>query len=104
MAEGPDVHKPFHVLMLFPTQPAHQRKHAEKLSSFIREGIKVQPGFLSARLFLTEDGETIVEHFQWMDRAAYEAYRSSELGKSAAALLVSLHPQVFFMKEMVVIV
>ncbi len=104
MAESPQTHKPFHVLMLFPTKPAQQREHAEKLSTFIRQGIKVQPGFLSARLFLTEDGEKIVEHFQWMDRAAYEAYRSSELGRSASALLVSLHPQVFFMREMVVIV
>jgi hypothetical protein len=104
MAESLETHKPFHVLMLFPTKPAQQREHAEKLASFIREGIKIQPGFLSARIFLTEDGEKVVEHFQWMDRAAYESYRSSELGKAAASLLVSLHPQVFFLKEMVVIV
>lgn len=44
------------------------------------------------------------EHFQWMDRAAYEAYRASELGQAAASLLVSLHPQVFFLREMDVIV
>ena len=55
-------------------------------------------------LFLTEDGERIVEHFQWMDRAAYEAYRASELGQAAASLLVSLHPHVFFLREMDVIV
>jgi hypothetical protein len=60
--------------------------------------------FLSARLFLTEDGEKIVEHFQWMDRAAYEVYRASDLGKAAASLLVTLHPQVFFLREMEVIV
>ena len=76
MAETPELARRFHVLMLFPTTPAQQREHAEKLGTFIREGIKVQPGFLSARLFLTEDGEKIVEHFQWMDRAAYEAYRA----------------------------
>jgi hypothetical protein len=64
----------------------------------------VQPGFLSARLFLTEDGEKVVEHFQWMDRASYEAYRASELGKAAASLLVTLHPQVFFLRELEVIV
>src|SRR4030095_14109254 len=62
MAESPP--EPFHVLMLFTTPPAQQREHAEKLATFIREGIKGQPGFLSARLFLTEDGEKVVEHFQ----------------------------------------
>jgi len=94
----------FHVLMLFPTTPAQQRAHAEKLATVIREGIKGQPGFLSARLFVTEDGEKIVEHFQWMDRGAYEAYRVSDLGKAAASLLVSLHPQVHFLREQEVIV
>jgi quinol monooxygenase YgiN len=102
MAESPS--KPFHVLMLFPTPAAQQRDHAEKLATFIREGIKGQPGFLSARLFLTEDGEKVVEHFQWMDRASYEAYRASELGKAAASLLVTLHPQVLFLRELEVIV
>jgi Transaldolase/Fructose-6-phosphate aldolase len=52
---------------------------------------RIQPGFLSARMFLT--GEKIVEHFQWMDRAAYEAYRASDLDKAAASLPVTLHPQ-----------
>jgi quinol monooxygenase YgiN len=104
MAESVHTGKPCHVLMLFPTKPAQQRHHAEKLATFIREGIKVQPGFLSARLFLPEDGEKIVEHFQWMDRAAYEVYRASDLGKAAASLLVTLHPQVFFLRELEVIV
>lgn len=45
-----------------------------------------------------------MEHFQWMDRAAYETYRSSDLGKAAASLLVTLHPQVFFLREREVIV
>jgi hypothetical protein len=45
-----------------------------------------------------------VEHFQWVDRAAYEAYQASDLGKAASSLLVTLHPQVFFLREMEVIV
>src|SRR5262245_24832731 len=104
MAKSPPSPKPFHVLMLFPTKPALQRDHAEKLATFIREGIKAQPGFLSARLFLTEDGAKVVEHFQWMDRASYEGYRASALGKAAAGLLVTLHPQVYFLHELEVIV
>jgi hypothetical protein len=41
-------------------------------------------------MLLTEDGDKFVEHFQWMDRAAYEAYRASDLGKAAASLPVTL--------------
>ena len=88
----------FGVLLTFHTERADQATHLEALRAFIAERMAALPGFRSAHLFTSEDGQLIVEYQAWDDRESYEHYRQSETGREAAAWLMQLSPKAEYLR------
>jgi heme-degrading monooxygenase HmoA len=91
--------EPFLALVIYPTTPDAQVRQAENLVKIAREKIRLLPGFLGARVLLSEDGQSLVTFTEWSDRGSFEDFRASEFGRAATLLVASLHPQSFWLRE-----
>jgi heme-degrading monooxygenase HmoA len=94
-----DAVEPFMALVIYPTTPDAQARQADNLVKIAREKIRLLPGFLRARVLLSEDGQSLVTLTEWSDRRCFEAFRESEFGRAATLLVASLHPQAFWLRE-----
>ena len=78
-----DMVEPFVALVIYPTTKEAQVRHAEKLVRIAAEKVSALPGFLRARVFLSEDGESLVTLTEWSDRESFLQFRQSEFGQAA---------------------
>ena len=90
--------EPFVALVIYPTSPDAQAGQSDALTRAAQEKLRFLPGFLSARIFESEDGESIVSLVQWRDREAFERFRQSEAGRAAAVLASGLHPKAYWLR------
>ena len=91
-----DAAEPFVALVIYPTTADAQARQADNLVK-IAEKIRLLPGFLRARILLSEDGRNLVTLTEWSDRSSFEAFRESEFGRAATLLAASLHPQALWL-------
>jgi len=54
-----DMVEPFVALVIYPTTKDAQSRHAEKLVRIAAEKVSALPGFRRARVFVSEDGESL---------------------------------------------
>jgi heme-degrading monooxygenase HmoA len=57
------------------------------------------PGFLRGRVFVSEDGESLVTLTEWSDRKSFLQFRQSEFGQAAIHLAAGLHPQTHWLRS-----
>ena len=91
--------EPFVALVIYPTTQDAQARQADNLVKIAHEKIRLLPGFLRARVLISEDGQSLVTFAEWSDRRSFEAFRESEFGRAATLLVASLHPQAFWLRE-----
>jgi heme-degrading monooxygenase HmoA len=94
-----DAAEPFVALVIYPTTADAQARQADNLVKIAREKIRLRPGFLRARVLLSEDGRNLVTLTEWSDRSSFEAFRESEFGRAATLLAASLHPQSLWLRH-----
>jgi heme-degrading monooxygenase HmoA len=94
-----DLVEPFMALVIYPTTPDAQSRHAENLVSLAAEKLRLLPGFLRARVFLSEDGDSLVTLSEWSDRESFQQFRQSEFGRAAVALGTQLHPKSYWLRQ-----
>ena len=94
-----DVVEPFMALVVYPTTPDAQRRQADNLLRLASEKVRVMAGFLGARVFLSEDGDSLVTLTEWSDRESFQQFRQSEFGKTAVLLTASLHPKAYWLRQ-----
>jgi heme-degrading monooxygenase HmoA len=94
-----DMVEPFVALVIYPTTPDAQSRHAEKLASIAFEKVRDLPGFLRGRVFVSEDGESLVTLTEWSDRESFQQFRQSEFGQAAIRLAADLHPTAHWLRE-----
>ena len=88
-----DMVEPFVALVIYPTTPDMQSRQAENLARIASEKICALPGFLRSRVFVSEDGESLVTLTEWSDRESFQQFRQSEFGQAAIRLAADLRPQ-----------
>ena len=88
----------FSVLLVFDCNPNETEKFAHKLGDFIESRMRRHAGFLSALVYVSEDATKVVEHFQWSRAEDWEAYRTSDDGRDAVALLAGRRPRIEFLE------
>ncbi len=94
-----DMVEPFVALVIYPTTKDAQSRHADKLVRIASEKVSALPGFLRARVFVSEDGETMVTLTEWSDRESFLQFRQSEFGQAAIQLAAGLHPQAHWLRQ-----
>jgi heme-degrading monooxygenase HmoA len=94
-----DIVEPFLALVIYPTTPDAQARHAENLVRIAAEKLRLLPGFLRARVFLSEDGDSLMTLSEWSDRESFQQFRQSEFGRAAVALGASLHPVSYWLRQ-----
>jgi heme-degrading monooxygenase HmoA len=94
-----DMVEPFLALVVYPTTPDSQSRQADNLARIASEKIRAMPGFLSARVFVAEDGESLVTLTEWSDRESFQQFRQSEFGQAAIRLAAHLHPTAWWLRQ-----
>jgi heme-degrading monooxygenase HmoA len=94
-----DVVEPFMALVIYPTTADAQAHQADNLVKIASEQIRLLPGFLRGRVFLSEEGESLVTLTEWSDRESFQQFRQSELGRAAVLLTASLHPKAYWLRQ-----
>ncbi len=94
-----DMVEPFVALVIYPTTKDAQIRHADKLVKLIAEKGSTLPGFLRSRVFLSEDGDSLVTLTEWSDRESFLQFRQSEFGQAAVQLAAGLHPQAHWLRQ-----
>jgi len=94
-----DAVEPFMALVVYPTTSEAQARQADNLLKVAAEQIRLLPGFLRGRVFLSEDGESLVTLTEWSDRESFEQFRQSEFGRAAVTLTAGLHPKAYWLRQ-----
>jgi heme-degrading monooxygenase HmoA len=94
-----DMVEPFVALVVYPTTPGAQSRQADNLARIASEKIRSLPGFLRARVLVSEDGESLVTVTEWSDRESFQQFRQSEFGQAAIRLAAELHPVAHWLRQ-----
>jgi len=94
-----DLVEPFMALVIYPTTPDAQSRQADNLVRLAAEKVRLLPGFLRGRVFLSEDGDSLVTLTEWSDRESFQQFRQSELGRAAILLTTELHPKAHWLRQ-----
>ena len=94
-----DAVEPFVALVIYPTTPDAQARHAENLIKLASDQVRLLPGFLRGRVFVSEDGASLVTLTEWSDRESFQQFRQSEFGQAAVRLAADLHPQAYWLRQ-----
>jgi len=94
-----DMVEPFVALVIYPTTPDTQSRQAENLARIAAEKVRALPGFLRARVFVSEDGGSLVTLTEWSDRESFLGFRQSEFGQAAIRLAADLRPQAYWLRQ-----
>ena len=57
------------------------------------------PGFLRGRVFVSEDGESLVSLTEWSDRESFQRFRESQFGRAAVLLTAGMHPKAYWLRQ-----
>lgn len=71
-----------YVVVNFSTTPANQAQALSEIGDYVGSFLSQQPGFITSRLFASNDGERIVHQAEW----------SSEADFQQAGVLARAHP------------
>lgn len=90
--------EPFVALVIYPSTSPAQVGLADTLLRMAEETIRAMPGFVSGRVFLSEDGESVVSLVEWRDRDSFARFRQSEFGRAGTQLVGELHPKAYWLR------
>ena len=88
-----ETSKRFVALVIYPSTPPAQLGQADTLLRMAEETIRGMPGFVAGRIFLSEDGETVISMVEWRDRESFTHFRQSEFGRAALQVIGSFIPR-----------
>ena len=93
-----DSGEPFVALVIYPSTAAAQVDQADTLLRMTEATLRSMPGFLGGRVFLSEDGESVVSLVEWRDRESFAEFRRSALGRSGTHVLGELRPKAYWLR------
>ena len=94
-----DLVEPFMALVIYPTTQDAQSRQADNLLRLASEKVRLLPGFLRGRVFLSEDGDSLVTLTEWSDRESFQHFRESEFGRAATLVTAGLHPKAYWLRQ-----
>jgi heme-degrading monooxygenase HmoA len=95
--------EPFISLVFYPSTAPAQAGQADTLLRMVEATIRREPGFLGGRVFLSEDGDSVVTLVEWQDREAFVNFRQTEFGRMATQVAGELHPTAYWLRPYAVV-
>ena len=90
---------PFVALVIYPTAAAAQLREADIFMSVSAESLRACPGFLRGRVFVSEDGASVVTLTEWRDRESFAQFRQTDAGRASVVLVADLHPHPYWLRQ-----
>jgi heme-degrading monooxygenase HmoA len=90
---------PFLALVIYSTTADTQVQKADNIVKLAEERLRGVSGLIRARVFLSEDGESLVTLTEWSDRDSFQKFREGDFGRAAAAVMVGAHPKAFWLRQ-----
>ena len=90
--------EPFVALVIYPSTPQGQVGQADTLIRMAADAIRSMPGFVSGRVFLSEDGASVISMVEWRDRDSFAQFRQSEFGRAGVQVVGELHPTRYWLR------
>jgi heme-degrading monooxygenase HmoA len=87
----------FIALVIYPSTAPAQLGQADTLLRMAEQTIRGMPGFIAGRIFLSENGESVVSMVEWRDRESFTHFRQSEFGRTAVQAVGELHPKAYWL-------
>ena len=87
-----DTAESFVALVIYPSTPQTQVGLADTLFRMTEATLRSMPGFVGARVFLSESGDSVVSLVEWRDRESFARFRTSEFGLGGTQMLSELRP------------
>ena len=94
-----DMVEQFLALVIYPTTAEAQARQADNLLKMAADRVRLLPGFLGARVFLSEDGESLVTLTEWSDRESFQQFRQSDFGRAAVQLSAGLNQKAYWLRQ-----
>lgn len=94
-----DIVEPFVALVIFPTTPESQSRQGDNLARLAAEKLRLRPGFVRARVLVSEEGDHLVTLTEWSDRESFQEFRQTEFGRAAVLLAAELHPKSYWLRH-----
>jgi heme-degrading monooxygenase HmoA len=91
--------EPFTALVIYPSTPGSQARQADNFLKLVSEEIRLRPGFLRSRVFLSDDGASLVTLTDWRDRESFQKFRESDFGRVATEIVQELHPKSYWLQQ-----
>jgi heme-degrading monooxygenase HmoA len=92
-----DTTERFVALVIYPSTPTAQVGQADALLR-MSDAIRSMPGLVVGRVFVSEDGNSVVSMVEWRDRESFARFRQSEFGRGAAQVAGELHPKAYWLR------
>ena len=89
----------FMALVIYPTTADAQERQADTLVHVTADKLRAFPGFIRGRVFLSEDGASIITLSEWQDRDAFVQFRQSDFGRATVSLVADLHPHPYWLRH-----
>ena len=89
----------FVALVIYTSTPPAQVGQADTLLRMTEATIRRLPGFIGGRVFLSEDGESVVTLVEWRDRDSFDGFRQSDFGRAATHVAGELHPKAYWLRS-----
>jgi quinol monooxygenase YgiN len=87
------------LINVFTVKPSEQQRLVDVLVEATEQVMQHVPGFVSANIHASDDGERVVNYAQWASRADFEAMLKnpavSEHMAGAAAIATSFEPHLY---------
>jgi heme-degrading monooxygenase HmoA len=93
-----DTTRSFIALVIYPSTPPAQLGQADALLRVAEETIRGMPGFVAGRVFLSEDGGSVISMVEWRDRESFTHFRQSEFGRAAMQMVGELRPKAYWLQ------
>ena len=93
-----DTTERFVALVVYPSTLAAQLDQADTLLRMAEQTIRRMPGYVTGRVFLSEDGESVISLVEWRDRDSFTRFRQSEFGKTAVQMAGELRLKAYWLR------
>jgi heme-degrading monooxygenase HmoA len=90
--------EPFIALVIYPTTPDAQSRHAANLLRLVADAVRTMPGFVRSRVLLSEDGGSLVTFTEWRDRESFDRFRETDFSRAALSLVSGLDPRAYWLR------
>jgi heme-degrading monooxygenase HmoA len=93
-----DSGEPFVALVIYPSTTAGQVGRADTLLRMAAGVLRRMPGFIAGRVFLSEDGASVISLVAWRDRESFTKFRQTDFGRAATQVAGELRPTAYWLR------